>query len=64
MVSKCWEELTEFVKGVLDHSNVIAPPQFSLTSSRPYTPSDAMIHYAYIFTQLRRPGMATTTPTK
>lgn len=64
MVSACWEELTEFVKGLLDHSSMIAPPQ---CSNRPYRASDSMIHHAYFFTQLRKPATApglSVTPTK
>ena len=68
LVPKCWDRLTEFVKGLLDYSSGnIVPPHFSSVSNRPYKASDRMIHYAHIFTQLRKPGMASGiagTPTK
>lgn len=64
LVSKCWESLTEFMKGMLDYPNVIDPPSFSTITNRPYSPSDAMIQYAYIFTQLRKPSGAAITPAK
>lgn len=68
MVPKCWEPLTEFVKGLLDYSSDnIVPPHFSSVSNRQYRASDRMIHYAHIFTQLRKPGMVSGiagTPTK
>ena len=65
-VAQSWEKLTGFVKGLLDYPNAISPPQFSANSNRPYNASDSMIHYAYIFTQIRKPTVATSgaTPTK
>ena len=60
LVPKCWESLTEFVKGLLDYPNPITPLS---NGQRPYKAADRMIHYAHIFTQLRKPNMAAT-PTK
>ena len=66
-VAQSWEKLTGFIKGLLDYPNVISPPQFSTNSNRPYNASDSMIHYSYIFTELRKWKAAATsgsTPTK
>ena len=57
-VLACWGPLTEFTRGLLDYSPPIDPPAFSQSNNRPYKPSDSMIHYAYIFKQLRRPTTA------
>ena len=62
VVGNCWESLTEFVKGLLGYSSAIVPPHFSTVSNRPYRASDRMIHYAHIFTQLRKPPGAASTP--
>lgn len=48
-----WPALTEFTKGLLGHAGNIDPPNIR-PADRPYTPSDAMIHFAYLFAQLRK----------
>lgn len=48
-----WPALTEFTKGLLGHAGNIDPPNIR-PADRPYTPSDAMIHFAYLFSQLRK----------
>ena len=51
-VRTCWETLTTFVKGLLESSKTIEPPNFS--SDKPYVPADSITNYAYIFGELRK----------
>ena len=58
-VSQCWSDLTAFSRGLLDSSLPMDVPMFARQSDRHYLPSDSMIHYAFIFEQLRKTPTAT-----
>ena len=63
-VSQCWNELTAFTKGLLDSSQPMDVPIFARQSDRVYLPSDSMVHYAFIFEQLRKSPIGPTAPIK